>query len=97
MNKEEKELLKFFENRDICALFEKSVSYLAERNALFKERESLYNRLYKIKDYLKQVHEEQQHGILSSYYLIWENITRLCEGKELVKRCDEECTKKNNG
>ena len=38
-----------------------------------------------IKDYLQQVHDEQQHGILSSHYLIWTNIERLCEGKDLIR------------
>lgn len=43
-------------------------------------------RLDKIKDYLKQVHFETQHGILSSNYLIWTNIERLCDGLDILER-----------
>ena len=41
-------------------------------------------RFYKIKDYLRQVHIEMQNGILSSNNLIWENIERLCDGKDIL-------------
>ena len=81
---EEEELLGFFTKQDTNRLFEKAVSYLAERNALFKERELLYNRLYEIKDYLKQIRRENQKGILSSYSLIEDNIVRLCNGEKLL-------------
>lgn len=46
-------------------------------------------RLEMVKDYLKQVQYEQQHGVLSSNHLIFENINRLCDGKDLIKGCDE--------
>jgi hypothetical protein len=84
MTEEEKELLELFEKQDSVILFRKAASYLNDRNALFKEREDLYNRFYKIKDYLKQVHIETQKGILSSNNLIWENIERLCDGKDIL-------------
>lgn len=85
MSVEEKELLELFEKQDSVRLVEKAASYLNERNALFKEREDLYNRFYKIKDYLQQVHDEQQHGTLSSHYLIWTNIERLCDGNDILE------------
>ena len=90
MSVEEKELLELFEKQNSIRLFEKAASYLNDRNALFKEREDLCNRFYKIKDYLQQVHDEQQHGILSSHYLIWTNIERLCDGKDILLGRDEE-------
>ena len=86
MSEEEKELLELFEKQNSIRLFEKATSYLNDRNALFKEREDLYNRFYKIKDYLRQVHIEMQNGILSSDNLIWENIERLCDGKEILDK-----------
>lgn len=46
----------------------------------------LEQRFNNIKDYLKQIHNETNHGILSSNNLIWENIERLCDGAELLKR-----------
>lgn len=81
---EEEELLDLFTKRDTNRLFEKAVSYLAERNALFKERELLHNSLYEIKDYLKRIREENQKGILSSYSLIEDNIIRLCNGEKIL-------------
>lgn len=42
-------------------------------------------RFKKIKEYLIQIHNETQHGILSSNDLIWTNIERLCDGKEVLK------------
>lgn len=47
--------------------------------------ERLQKRLDDIKNYLKQVHEETNHGIISSEYLIFLNIERLCDGKDLIK------------
>lgn len=49
-----------------------------------KEIERLKNIPNKIKEYLKQVHIETQNGILSSNNLIWENIERLCDGKDII-------------
>lgn len=92
MTEEEKELLELFEKQDFVRLFEKAASYLNDRNALFKEREDLYNRFYKIKDYLRQVHIEMQNGILSSNNLIWENIERLCDGKGILGSDENERT-----
>lgn len=54
-------------------------------NYLLYEKKKLELRCNKIKDYLKQIHIEQQNGILSSNNLIWENIERLCDGKEIIK------------
>ena len=51
----------------------------------YKIQLELQNRLNKIKEYLKQVHYETKHGILSSNDLIYENIERLCDGKDLIK------------
>jgi aspartate/tyrosine/aromatic aminotransferase len=66
-----------------CLLIEEEIE---RSHSIIKEvREDLYNRLDKIKDYLKQVHIETQKGILSSNNLIFENIERLCEGKEILK------------
>lgn len=52
--------------------------------SLEKIKEDYESRFNKIKEYLKQVHIEQQNGILSSNNLIWENITRLCDGLEIL-------------
>lgn len=49
-----------------------------------KQIDMYLERLNKIKEYLKQVHIEQQQGILSSNNLIWDNIVRLCDGLELL-------------
>ena len=54
MNNEENELLKLYESQYTGRLFEKANSYLLERNALFDEREKLYNLLDKIKEYIKE-------------------------------------------
>lgn len=51
MSNEENELLKLYEDQYTGRLFEKANSYLLERNALFDEREKLYNLLDKIKEY----------------------------------------------
>ena len=48
-----------------------------------KEIERLNKRFDAIKDYLKQIREENQKGILSSYNLIEDNIIRLCDGEKL--------------
>ena len=48
------------------------------------EIEKLKNIPNKIKEYLKQVHIETQNGILSNNNLIWENIKRLCDGKNII-------------
>ena len=50
MSNEENELLKLYESQYTGRLFEKANSYLLERNALFDEREKLYNLLVKIKE-----------------------------------------------
>ena len=50
MSNEENELLKLYESQYTGRLFEKANSYLLERNALFDEREKLYNLLDKIKE-----------------------------------------------
>lgn len=54
MSNEENELLKLYESQYTGRLFEKANSYLLERNALFDEREKLYNLLDKIKEYIKE-------------------------------------------
>ena len=58
-------------------------------NYLLYEKKKLELRFNKIKKYLKQVHIEQQNGILSSNNLIWENITRLCDGLEILEDRNE--------
>lgn len=58
------------------------------KNSLLEENEDYKSRCDKIKNYLKQVHYEQQHGILSSNNLIYGNIIRLCDGEELIKSVD---------
>lgn len=57
--------------------------------AMQKQIDDLQQRFAKIKDYLKQVHIEQQNGILSSNNLIWDNIIRLCEGLEIIRGKNE--------
>ena len=54
-----------------------------------EDLENLGDRLNKIKEYLKQIHIEQQHGILSSNNLIWTNIERLCDGLEILEKSDK--------
>lgn len=46
---------------------------------------NLKSRFEKITDYLHQVHDETQKGILSSNNLIYENIERLCVGLDILK------------
>lgn len=55
-----------------------------EIEELQQAKDDLQQRFAKIKDYLKQIHIEQQKGILSSNNLIWENIERLCDGLEIL-------------
>ena len=63
-------------NRDI---------YISKLEVVYsKEIERLNNIPNKIKEYLKQVHIETQNGILSSNNLIWGNIERLCDGKDII-------------
>lgn len=57
--------------------------------AMQKQIDDLQQRFDKIKNYLKQVHIEQQNGILSSNNLIWENIERLCDGLEILRSKNE--------
>lgn len=52
---------------------------------LLKYIKNLKSRFEKITDYLQQVHDETQKGILSSNYLIWANIERLCDGLDILK------------
>lgn len=42
------------------------------------------SRFDKIKQYLKQIREERQHGILFSYNLIEDNLIRLCDGDDIL-------------
>lgn len=69
-----------------------SMKYIIEIDQEFhkkdKEIDQLEERFDKIKNYLKQVHYEQQHGILSSNNLIYDNIIRLCDGEELINSVD---------
>ena len=68
------------------------IEYLKSKNNIVEsknielviENERLNNIPNKIKEYLKQVHIETQNGILSSNNLIWENIERLCDGKDII-------------
>lgn len=65
MSNEENELLKLYESQYTGRLFEKAISYLLERNALFDEREKLYNLLDKIKEYIKEEeYQEEGYGTL---------------------------------
>ena len=48
------------------------------------------DRLAKIQEYLRTIHKEARYGILSSENLIYENINRLCEGKDLIKSLEED-------
>lgn len=48
------------------------------------------SRFDKIKQYLKQIREERQHGILSSYNLIEDNLIRLCDGDDILGGTDNE-------
>lgn len=41
-------------------------------------------RCRKIKDYLKLIREDNQKGMLCSYNLIEDNITRLCDGLDIL-------------
>ena len=50
-----------------------------------KEKKELQKRLDDIKNYLKQVHYERNHGIISSDYLIYNNIVRLCDGFNIIE------------
>lgn len=59
--------------------------YLALIKEQREENDELKQRLDKIKNYLKQVHMETKNGILSSNSLIWENIKRLCDGKDILE------------
>ena len=59
MSNEENELLKLYESQYTGRLFEKANSYLLERNALFDEREKLYNLLDKIKEYVENLLKEE--------------------------------------
>lgn len=56
--------------------------YLIDEN---ERLHSLYEeRCRKIKDYLKLIREDNQKGILCSYNLIEDNITRLCDGLDIL-------------
>lgn len=52
---------------------------------LLKYIKNLKSRFEKIEDYLHEVHDETQKGILSSNNLIYENIERLCVGLDILK------------
>lgn len=50
----------------------------------FFEIERLNKRFTAIKDYLKQIREDNKKGTLSSYNLVEDNITRLCDGLDIL-------------
>lgn len=68
--------------------YPKEYLYEGWKEEALRHRESLE----KIKEYLKQIHNETQHGILSSNSLIWENIERLCDGKDILGSDENERT-----
>lgn len=81
MSNEENELLKLYESQYTGRLFEKANSYLLERNALFDEREKLYNLLDKIKEYCKNTINRYED------YIGKEDIVR--ENKFILKLLEE--------